>query len=78
MPSAIKLLMLKSNHRLTASAKALSDERIFLTASMMDTKELKIDWLNRLKKKRLFSLLGVLTVAIMVTMIFIAVNLRDT
>ena len=45
---------------------------------MMDTKELKIDWLNRLKKKRLFSLLGVLTVAIMVTMIFIAVNLRDT
>jgi len=44
----------------------------------MDTKELKIDWLNRLKKKMLFSLLGVLTVAIMVTMIFIAVNLRDT
>jgi len=27
--------MLKSNHRLTASAKALSDERIFLTASMI-------------------------------------------
>ncbi len=44
----------------------------------MDTKELKIDWLYRLKKRMLFSLLGVLTVAIMVTMIFIAVNLRDT
>ena len=44
----------------------------------MDTKELKIDWLYRLKKKMLFSLLGVLTVAIMVTMVFIAVNLRDT
>ena len=35
---------------------------------MMDTKELKIDWPYRLKKKMLFSLLGVLTVAIMVTM----------
>ena len=45
---------------------------------MMDTKAQKIDWLYRLKKKRLFSLLGVLTVAIMVTMIFIAVNLRHT
>ena len=45
---------------------------------MIDTKELKIDWLYRLKKKMLFSLLGVLTVAIMVTMVFIAVNLRDT
>jgi hypothetical protein len=43
-------------------------------ASMMDTKELNIDWLYRLKKKRLFSILGVL----MVTMVFIAVNLRDT
>ena len=44
----------------------------------MDTKELKIDWLYRLKKKMLFSLLGVLTVAILVTMVIIAVNLRDT
>lgn len=35
---------------------------------MMDTKELKIDWPYRLKKKMLFSLLSVLTVAIMVTM----------
>jgi hypothetical protein len=43
-------------------------------ASMMDTKELNIDWLYHLKKKRLFSILGVL----MVTMVFIAVNLRDT
>jgi len=60
--------MLKSNHRLTASAKALSDDRYFLKAFMMDTKELKIDWPYRLKKKMLFSLLGVLTVAIMVTM----------
>jgi diguanylate cyclase (GGDEF)-like protein len=45
---------------------------------MMDTKDLKIEWLYRLKKKILFSLLGVLTLAIMVTMVFIAVNLRET
>jgi diguanylate cyclase (GGDEF)-like protein len=45
---------------------------------MMDTKELRIDWLYRLKKKILFSILGVLTVTIMVTMVFIAVKLRDT
>ena len=44
----------------------------------MDTKDLKIEWLYRLKKKILFSLLGVLTLAIMVTMVFIAVNLRET
>ena len=44
---------------------------------MMETKELKIDWLYRLKKKMLFSIIGVLTVAIMVTMFFIAVKLRD-
>jgi len=60
--------MLKNNHRLTALAKEISDERCFLKASTMDTKELKIDWLYRLKKRMLFSLLGVLTVAIMVTM----------
>jgi ABC-type sulfate transport system permease subunit len=45
---------------------------------MMDTKELRIDWLYRLKKKILFSILGVLTVTIMLTMVFIAVKLRDT
>ena len=44
----------------------------------MDTKELKIDWLYRLKKKMLFSILGVLMVTIIVTMIFIAFKLRDT
>jgi len=45
---------------------------------MMDTKELKIDWLYRLKKKILFSILGVLAATIVVTMIFIAVKLHDT
>ena len=45
---------------------------------MMDRKELKTEWLYRLKKKMLFSLLGVLTVSIMVTMVFIAINLRDS
>jgi diguanylate cyclase (GGDEF)-like protein len=44
----------------------------------MDSKELKIDWLYGLKKKMLFSILGVLTVTIVVTMIFIAIKLRDT
>lgn len=45
---------------------------------MMDTKELKINWLYRLKKKMLFSILAVLTMTIMVTMVFIAFKLRDT
>ncbi len=45
---------------------------------MMDSKELKIDWLYDLKKQMLFSIIGVLTVTIIVTMIFIAVILRDT
>lgn len=44
----------------------------------MDIQELKIDWLYRLKKKILFSLLCVLTVTIVVTIIFIAVKLRNT
>lgn len=44
----------------------------------MDSKELKIDWLYHLKKKMLFSIIGVLTVTVIVTMIFIAVILRDT
>ena len=44
----------------------------------MNSKELKIDWLYRLKMKMLFSIIVVLTVSIVVTMIFIAVKLRDT
>lgn len=44
----------------------------------MSTKELKIDWLYRLKRKILLSILLVLTVTILVTMAFIAVKLRDT
>jgi diguanylate cyclase (GGDEF)-like protein len=43
----------------------------------MDPKELKIDWLYQLKRKILFSLLGVLTVTIAVTMVFIAIKLND-
>jgi diguanylate cyclase (GGDEF)-like protein len=45
---------------------------------MMETKELTVDWLYLLKRKMLFSILGVLTVTIMVTMVFIAFKLRDT
>jgi diguanylate cyclase (GGDEF)-like protein len=61
-----------------ASVKPVSGGKSFLKAPKMDTKELKIDWLYRLKKKILFSILGVLTVTIMVTMVFIAVKLQDT
>jgi diguanylate cyclase (GGDEF)-like protein len=44
----------------------------------MTSKELKTDWLYRLKRKMLLSILGVLTVAIVVTMVFIAIKLRTT
>ena len=43
----------------------------------MISPDLKIDWLYRLKRKILFSLLGVLTVTIVVTMVFIAVKLQE-
>ncbi len=44
----------------------------------MTFKTLKIDWLYNLKRKILLSILFVLTVSILVTMVFIAVKLRDT
>ena len=44
----------------------------------MITQEPKIDWLYQLKRKILLSVLCVLTVTIVVTMVFIAVILRDT
>lgn len=44
----------------------------------MDNKELKIDWLYQLKKQILLSILGVLTVTIVVTMVFIAIKLQRT
>ncbi|MCK4507367.1 MAG: diguanylate cyclase [Desulfuromonadales bacterium] len=44
----------------------------------MSSQEQKIDWLYQLKRKMLLSILGVLTVTIVVTMVFIAVKLRDT
>ena len=44
----------------------------------MISPDLKIDWLYRLKRKILFSLLGVLTATIAVTMVFIGVKLQET
>ena len=44
----------------------------------MISQEPKIDWLYQLKRKILLSILCVLTVSIVVTMVFIAVKLRDT
>lgn len=43
----------------------------------MSSQAPKTDWLYKLKKKMLFSILGVLTGTIVVTMVFIAVELRD-
>ena len=43
----------------------------------MLSNELKLDWLYRLKRKTLCSLLGVLTVSIVVTMLFIANILKE-
>ena len=44
----------------------------------MSSQEPKTDWLYQLKKKILLSVLCVLTVTIVVTMVFIAIKLRDT
>ncbi len=44
----------------------------------MSSQEPKIDWLYQLKRKILLSVLCVLTVTIVVTMVFIAIKLRDT
>jgi hypothetical protein len=38
---------------------------------MRGSKDLKIDWMYRLKKKKFFSILDVLTVGFMVTMAFL-------
>ena len=44
----------------------------------MKSQEHKIDWLYRLKRKMVLSVLAVLTVTIVVTMVFIAMMLRST
>jgi len=44
----------------------------------MNSQELKNVWLYQLKRKILLSILGVLTVTIVVTMVFLAIKLRDT
>ena len=44
----------------------------------MSSQEQKNIWLYQLKRKMLLSILGVLTVTIVVTMVFLAIKLRDT
>lgn len=44
----------------------------------MNSQELKNKWLYQLKRKMLLSILAVLTVTIVVTMVFLAIKLRDT
>ena len=44
----------------------------------MNSQELKNKWLYQLKRKILLSILAVLTVTIVVTMVFLAIKLRDT
>jgi len=44
----------------------------------MSSQELKSLWLYQLKRKMLLSILGVLTITIVVTMVFLAIKLRNT
>jgi len=44
----------------------------------VNSQELKNQWLYQLKRKILLSIVAVLTVTIVVTMVFLAIKLRDT